>query len=59
MIDKVKGVVIEPNGIAHSFGKCRMTLDISDDETHDPIYDIDEFYEQLGISFENTKGKSR
>lgn len=30
MIDKVKGVVIEPNGIAHSFGKCRMTLDISE-----------------------------
>ena len=27
MIDKVKGVVIEPNGIAHSFGKCRMVLD--------------------------------
>ena len=38
MIDKVKGVVIEPNGIAHSFGKCRMTLDITDDETHDPSF---------------------
>ena len=23
-IDKVKGVVIEPNGIAHSFGHCLM-----------------------------------
>ena len=38
MIDKVKGVVIEPNGIAHSFGECRMILDTTADEAHDPSF---------------------
>lgn len=38
MIDKVKGVVIEPNGIAHSFGKCRMVLNTTADEAHDPSF---------------------
>lgn len=47
MIDKVKGVVIEPNGIAHSFGKCRMTLDISDDETHDPSFKIRQSHKKV------------
>lgn len=38
MIDKVKGVVIEPNGIAHSFGECRMVLDTTAEEAHDPSF---------------------
>ena len=38
MIDKVKGVVIEPNGIAHSFGKCRMVLNTTADEAHGPSF---------------------
>lgn len=39
-IDKFKGVIIEPNGVAHPFGECMMVPDnqLSADSNHDPSF---------------------